>query len=177
MEFTNVAREDGLKLTHYRRIDNKEEVYPFAAYNKLPSIPKYSDNLYDSVFKDDDWSKEETAYLMKMASKYWLLWPVIADRYDFEGKKRTVLELKKRFHFIDDFVKAFKNEQPSGFDFASEKTRKQQLQNYLSATFDEVEEEEKAMKEYERLKRRENELLARKKMNDFQEYAKKHKPG
>uniref|UniRef100_A0AC34RQQ9 dAMP1 SANT/Myb-like domain-containing protein n=1 Tax=Panagrolaimus sp. JU765 TaxID=591449 RepID=A0AC34RQQ9_9BILA len=175
--FTNPARGDELKLVHYRRIDNKEDTYPFAAFNKLPPVPEYSDDLYDIAFKDEDWSKEETKYLMEMASKYWLLWPVMADRYDFQGKKRTVLELKQRFYLIDDFVKAFKNEQPSGFDYNSEKLRREQLENYLSTTFDEVEEEDKALKEYDRLKRRENELLARKKIIDFQEYAKKYKPG
>ncbi|KAE9552199.1 hypothetical protein FO519_004580 [Halicephalobus sp. NKZ332] len=177
VEFTNSARADGLILSHYKRVDHKEGEYPFAAFNRKYPIPQYSNELYDVAFVDKDWSKEETGYLMEMADRFNLIWPVISDRYSFNGKQRNVMEIRKRFHFIDDFVKAFNDEQPSGFDFGVENERRTTLENYLSATIEEVEEEEKALREFDRLKRRENELLTQKKSKDFQQFAKATKPG
>lgn len=158
-------------------MDHKEGEYPFAAFNKKYPIPQYSDQLYDVAFVDKEWTKEETKYLMDMVDKYHLIWPVISDRYSFNGESRNVLELRKRFHFIDDFVRAFNDEQPSGFDCVAEDERRTALGNYLSASIDEVEEEEKALREFDRLKRRENELVTQKKSKDFQEFAKATKPG
>ena len=114
---------------------------------------------------------------MKMANDYHLLWPVISDRYYFNGRTRDANELKRRFYFIDDYVKVFKEEQPSGFDYVMEKRRRELLNNYLSATLEEATEEESALKQYTSLMRHENELLARKKRSDFEKFAETTKPG
>ncbi|GAD93232.1 DNA methyltransferase 1-associated protein DMAP1 [Paecilomyces variotii No. 5] len=111
--FTNVARSDDLVLRHWQRqtdipsqapapdgnemeVDEKKEersgavdgsVYPFAKYNIKAQVPKrYTDEQYNRHLKSDDWSREETDYLMDLVEEYDLRWVVIADRYDYQPR-------------------------------------------------------------------------------------------
>jgi DNA methyltransferase 1-associated protein 1 len=47
--------------------------------------------------EDDDWTKEETDYLWQLLEDYDLRWMVVADRYEWEGKERTMEDLKDRY--------------------------------------------------------------------------------
>ncbi len=103
--FKNSARKDGLILKHWRR---KEEPPPvasiegadgesadakaepeiddslFAKFNVQINLPTYDDEQYDANLKNEEWSKEETDYLMSLAHEFDLRWPVIWDRYDYQ---------------------------------------------------------------------------------------------
>jgi DNA methyltransferase 1-associated protein 1 len=55
----------------------------FAQYNVQVSVPQYSDDQYQQSLKSENWSKEETDYLMELVKEYDLRWPVIWDRYEW----------------------------------------------------------------------------------------------
>lgn len=138
--FMNSAREDDLQLRHWRRIETdqaaptegeealvderkKLEDSMFAKFNVHVQMPKYDDEQYNAVLKSQDWSKEETDYLMGLVKDFDLRWPVIWDRYEYkpgplpqtngeanaesralvpaqEVKQRSVEDLKTRYYEV-----------------------------------------------------------------------------
>ncbi|KAI3395377.1 hypothetical protein diail_1368 [Diaporthe ilicicola] len=70
--------------------DNKTEEAiedsAFAKFNVKVQIPEYNDEQYSAKLQSDDWTKEETDYLMKQVRDYDLRWPIVWDRYDFKPK-------------------------------------------------------------------------------------------
>lgn len=109
----NSARKDGLILHHWRR-EGEASLTPAglpvtpadsnaasemdtddktasglqdsmaAKWNVKIERPRYSDEEYDTYFKSDQWTREETDYLVNMAIDLDLRWPVIGDRYAWE---------------------------------------------------------------------------------------------
>jgi DNA methyltransferase 1-associated protein 1 len=107
--FKNSARTDGLILRHWRRkaevlaptegadgdqeqvkAEDEIEDSVFAKFNVQVNLPKYDDEQYDANLRNDDWSKDETDYLMGLAEDYDLRWPLISDRYEYEPAKPEV---------------------------------------------------------------------------------------
>ena len=58
--------------------------YEFAKYNVQVEVPTYTDEEYETHLRSDDWSREETDYLLEMAREFYYRWPLIYDRYDFQ---------------------------------------------------------------------------------------------
>jgi DNA methyltransferase 1-associated protein 1 len=133
--FKNSARKDGLVLRHWRRkaeipaapvredgsseqTENKVELEvddsTFAKFNVQVDVPKYDDEQYNSKLQSEDWSKDETDYLMHLIQEYDLRWPVIWDRYDYAPaemettddamilapKVRSMEDLKTRYYAV-----------------------------------------------------------------------------
>jgi len=96
-------------------------------YDVQVDLPTFTDDEYDALLRSDDWSREETEYLLQMVNDFSYRWAVIWDRYDFQpshnaqdvaenangdadqalatmpfapSKKRTVEDLKARFYDI-----------------------------------------------------------------------------
>lgn len=114
--FTNNARSDGLVLRHWRKQpepvhqaaevpeapeeqadgqpreeppQSLEQEYPFSKYNIKARVPRrYTDEEYDQRLRNDDWSRQETDYLMDLVEEYDLRWVVIADRYDYQPQEQ-----------------------------------------------------------------------------------------
>lgn len=115
-KFTNSARGDdgALVLQHWRRKhedvphskeqmqdvqtqadqsaeDDQErtevpEDSTFAKFNVQVVVPQYSEDQYNSNLQNDDWTKDETDYLLEMVKDFDLRWPVIWDRYEYVPK-------------------------------------------------------------------------------------------
>ncbi|KAF2809267.1 uncharacterized protein BDZ99DRAFT_443452 [Mytilinidion resinicola] len=107
--FTNPARSDGLVLKHWRRkptarpnienggdtamedVDNQspqlETNYEYARFNVDVTVPSYTDEEYETHLRSNEWSREETDYLLELAKDFYLRWPVIHDRYEFQSTK------------------------------------------------------------------------------------------
>ena len=91
----------------------------FAKYNVQVAVPQYSEDQYHANLQNNDWTKEETDYLLGLAKDFDLRWPVIWDRYDYvpnhhDGeaaddsntavmtapKSRTMEDLKARYYEV-----------------------------------------------------------------------------
>jgi DNA methyltransferase 1-associated protein 1 len=98
-EFENPARSDGLLLRHWERKSEapNELSYQFSKFNVQVDVPQYTDGEYE-MLKNDDWSREETDYLFSMCREYDLRFPIIWDRYEWPGKKRSLEDLKARYY-------------------------------------------------------------------------------
>ncbi|KAG4423017.1 hypothetical protein IFR04_003793 [Cadophora malorum] len=135
--FKNSARNgDPLVLHHWRR---KADVVPgaeegaaeqaekpepvledstFAKFNVHVNTPQYTDEQYNLVLRSNDWTKDETDYLLGLVREYELRWPIIWDRYEYqvpipqgegesmEGvmvappKVRTMEDMKARYYAV-----------------------------------------------------------------------------
>ncbi|WQF89015.1 Putative SWR1-complex protein 4/DNA methyltransferase 1-associated protein [Colletotrichum destructivum] len=107
--FTNSARGDSgaLVLKHWKRkiptpaenaaqgadeemkdadgdqATSKPENSMFAKFNVEVDVPQYSEDQYQTNLQSDDWTKEETDYLLSLVRDFDLRWPIIWDRYDY----------------------------------------------------------------------------------------------
>lgn len=205
--FTNAARSDGLVLHHWQRQQDpihvpapdasemetgekkesderpkpREQEYSFAKYNVKARVPRrYTDEEYTQRLKSDDWSRQETDYLMDLVEEYDLRWVVIADRYDYQAdqvdaeenaaalvpakRRRTMEEMKARYYSVAATMLAIEHppsemsetefdlhEKMLKFDADRERSRKELAALQLNRTADEVREEGILLEELKRI--------------------------
>jgi DNA methyltransferase 1-associated protein 1 len=157
-----------------------EQEYAFAKYNVKPRLPKrYTDDEYTRHLKNDDWSREETDYLLDLVTEYDLRWVIIADRYDYQPrmdmepeanalvparKHRTMEQLKARYYHIAATMLSLEHppsemseaefelhEKMLKFDPDRERDRKELAALQLNRTADEVREEAMLLEELKRI--------------------------
>lgn len=214
--FSNDARTDGLVLRHWERQseatnapaiegpeteddqkkeeqgDNKDaekQEYPFAKYNIKAKIPnRYTTDEYNRHLKSDEWSREETDYLMDLVEEYNLRWVVISDRYDFQPQPidnaesstalvpskryRTMEQMKARYYNVAASMLALEHppsemsetefdlhEKMMKFDAERERHRKELAGLQLNRTADEVREESILLEELKRITANEQEFV------------------
>ncbi len=210
--FTNGARGDGLLLRHWRREhetakpvaedigmadgqdqdsgNNQQSTpdYPFAKYNLQVEGPKYNMEQYEENLKSDNWTKEETDYLIELYSDHFGKWPIIVDRYEFVfpisevrpdgepvaiAKDRTMEDLKARFYEVSAKMmavhtpvttmtaKEFEMHQVMlKFNPVQETTRKSHLEPLLRRSREEKKEEEYLVSELRRIVLGQDRLVA-----------------
>ncbi|KAG2420721.1 hypothetical protein HFD88_000335 [Aspergillus terreus] len=214
--FTNSARSDDLVLHHWQRqpepakpalegsemeVDDQqkpeedaskplEQEYMFAKYNIKARVPnRYTDDEYNRHLKSDDWSREETDYLMDIVEEYDLRWVVIADRYDFQPRSedstsnanalvpakryRTMEQMKSRYYFVAASMLALEHppsemseaefdlhEKMMKFDPERERARKELAALQLNRTADEVREEGILLEELKRITANEQDFIS-----------------
>jgi len=90
----------------------------FAKFNVRVTVPQYDENQYNANLKNEDWTKDETDYLLQVVQDFDLRWPLIWDRYDYQPpappagdgdnstavvllpKTRTMEDLKARYYQV-----------------------------------------------------------------------------
>ena len=75
------------------KISNPDIVssFEFVKYNVEVEVPEFTDEDYDSHLRSDDWSREETDYLLELVKDYYYRWAVIWDRYDYQPSAKSHL--------------------------------------------------------------------------------------
>jgi len=207
--FSNPARNDGLVLRHWKRredtaiaslatpadsnvasemdMEEKERTtrvephYPYAKFNVKVNVPEYTQEQYDSHLKSDEWSQEETDYLVSLALEYDLRWVVIWDRYEYQPAeaaieneesmavavqptKRSMEDLKSRYYDVAAKTMALNqplssmsttefelHEKMTKFDAQLEATRKKLAETLFARSPEEVKEEEILLVELKRI--------------------------
>jgi DNA methyltransferase 1-associated protein 1 len=205
--FRNSARTDGLILRHWRRkgdvgsvgaampvtpadsnaaseMDTDDKPItpipdsPWAKYNVKIDKPKYTNEQYEAQMKNEDWSKEETDYLVDLAYEYDLRWIVIGDRYEYrpskrseesedaviEAKPRTQEDLRARYYDVAAKAMVLQNplssmsssefdayEKMTKFDAGKETQRKKYAEQLMQRTDEDKNEEEMLLKELSRI--------------------------
>jgi DNA methyltransferase 1-associated protein 1 len=171
-----------------------EQPYMFSKYNIKPQLPKrYTDEQYNRHLQNDDWTREETDYLMDLVEEYDLRWVIIADRYDYQAKldggneasstalvpanrTRTMEQIKSRFYTATATMLALEHppsemseaefalhEKMMKFDPEREKARKELAALQLNRTADEVREEGVLLEELKRIVTNEQNFIAERK--------------
>ncbi|KAL8746217.1 MAG: hypothetical protein Q9190_001736 [Brigantiaea leucoxantha] len=209
--FGNRARSDGLILHHWvqRKSEGNTAAFPntpadsnaaseeqddriekpelesvFAKFNIRVDRPTYTEDQYSDKLRSDDWSKEETDYLMNLVFEFDLRWILIADRYDYKPlgaqedtdsmaidnapKNRSMEDLKARYYHVAATVMALTNpltsmsasefethEKMTKFDPEQEKRRKIYAESLLLRSSGEIQEEEMLLAELKRIVRNE----------------------
>ena len=158
-----------------------EPGYGYAKFNVKVTVPEYTDEQYESNLKSEDWSREETDYLINLAQDFDLRWIVIGDRYDFRSsetpkenadsmavtvstKQRSIEDMKARYYDVAAKTMALKqplqsmsttefelHEKMTKFDAKLETTRKQLAQTLFLRSPEEVKEEELLLAELKRI--------------------------
>ncbi|EXJ59144.1 hypothetical protein A1O7_06575 [Cladophialophora yegresii CBS 114405] len=80
-ESADVEMTDDAKTTSPAQELAFEDEYPSHKWNVKVEVPSYTDEQYDSMLKSDDWTRQETDYLMELCRDYDLRWIIVADRY------------------------------------------------------------------------------------------------
>ena len=207
--FGNSARKDGLVLRHWRRkgdvsnaaglpvtpadsnaaseMEQDEKAAPtlsdshWAKFNVKVDRPQYTDEQYETHLKSDDWSKEETDYLVDLATEFDLRWIVISDRYGYQpreqpkeneesmavtpqAKSRTQEDIKARYYNVAANTMVLHNplssmsssefdthEKMTKYNPDQEKKRKTYAEQLMNRTDEEKYEEEMLLKELSRI--------------------------
>lgn len=207
--FGNSARKDGLILRHWRRkgdvsnaaalpvtpadsnaaseMEQDEKAATalsdshWAKFNVKIDRPHYTDEQYETHLKNDDWSKEETDYLVELATDFDLRWLVVADRYEYQPKQqpqenedsiavtpqakpRTQEDMKARYYDVAAKTMVLHNplssmsssefdahEKMTKYNPEQEKKRKMFAEQLMSRTDEEKYEEEMLLKELSRI--------------------------
>lgn len=58
----------------------------FAKFNVKIQLWEYNDEQYNAKLQSDEWTKDETDYLMQLVKDFDLRWPLIWDRYEYSPK-------------------------------------------------------------------------------------------
>ena len=125
-EFENKARSDGLKLSHWSSDSTNSQTSAFADFNRNIPFPTYSKeelNVCNATcyvyhlkhfqkHKTDNWSLEETEYMMDLCKRFDCRFILVHDRYDdkLHGKDRSVEEIKDRYYKITAPMNQSKND-------------------------------------------------------------------
>lgn len=170
--------EDGTGVAEKKA--GKPEDSAFAKFNVQVAVPQYNEDQYHMNLQSDDWTKEETDYLLELAKDFDLRWPLIWDRYDFipkssvdettttavvpAGKSRSMEDLKARYYEVASKMMAVQKpaqymtrpefelyEMMQNFDAEQERKRKQFALNTMSRSKDEAREEESLLLEVKRI--------------------------
>ncbi|KAL8953197.1 MAG: hypothetical protein Q9222_000932 [Ikaeria aurantiellina] len=212
--FSNQARKDGLVLRHWHwrddsntnvfpttpadsnaaseeqdeRVPKATSDYPYAKYNVRVDRPALTEEQYNLKLKSEDWSKDETDYLMDLAYEFDLRWIIIIDRYDYRPpqptqngdamavtlppKHRTMEDLKARYYQVAAVAMTLVNpltsmsesefaihEKMTKFDPSLETKRKQFAEGMLSRSQDEIQEEEILLAELKRIVKNEEKFM------------------
>lgn len=170
--FRNPARQDRLVLHHWAPAranpsDEPESEYRFAEFNTTSGVYSYSNDEYIQHLRDDDWTKEETDYLIELCHAYDLRFVVIHDRYDWpSGKPRSIEDLKARYYAIcrrlirsristDDMDARQALLSTYSFDKQREVERKKAVARLYTRTPDQLAEEEALYVEIRRIEQNE----------------------
>ena len=126
----------------------------------------YTTDEYTQHLQDADWTREETDYLIEMCDAYDLRFIVIADRYEWPGKQRSMEDLKARYYTIcrrllrerisnEDIETRHNQLQTYAYDRQQETERKRAVQKLFSRTPEQLAEEEALYVEARRLEQNE----------------------
>ncbi|KAI4160265.1 MAG: hypothetical protein LQ342_005857 [Letrouitia transgressa] len=196
--FGNQARGDGLILHHWKRkpdantpafpntpaesnaaseeqddrIEKSEQDSVFSKFNIKVDRVALTEDLYNAKLQSEEWTKEETEYLLDLAYEFDLRWILIADRYEYkppeayQPRSRSMEDLKARYYHVAATVMTSVNpltsmsavefdshEKMTKYDPELEKRRKGYAESLLLRPQEEVQQEEMLLAELKRIVR------------------------
>ncbi|KAI5813363.1 hypothetical protein BZA77DRAFT_339462 [Pyronema omphalodes] len=162
--FKNPARNDDLTLYHWERKTESSEdrVYAFSKFNVSVDVPIPTESEY-AALRSDDWTREETDYLLSICRDFDLRWSIIWDRYEYPGKTRKLEDLKARYYNVCRSLMEQRTPVAqmtpeeliaynlTNFEKEREGTRRAMAEKQFNKTEDQVREEEMLLTELKRI--------------------------
>lgn len=155
--FHNPARTDGLKLSHWQRVEDVDKDYEYAQFNKKINLVEFSIEDYNQYIKDLDqfWTLEETLYFWDLCRNFDLRFVVIHDRYD-PKYNRTIEDLKNRYYTVSRRVLEARRQfdhpyLKSGYSYDQEMKRRACLERIINRSKEETSQENELMKQAEEI--------------------------
>ncbi len=163
-ELRRPSRRWHLKDRRWKAVNQKEPERTFTQYDVHVETPSYDDEVYENNLTHNEWTKDETDYLMSVYREANGKWPIIVDRYDYEGSTRSMEDLKSRFYTVSATVLRLQTpissmtasdftlyETLSKFNPKQEASRKQLAEGHLYRGRHEVDEESVLLNELQRI--------------------------
>jgi DNA methyltransferase 1-associated protein 1 len=146
-------------------VEDSPSTDKFSRFNVQPEVPTYDAEMYEKHLNHQEWTKDETDYLVDVYRECNGKWPVIIDHYAFgEGQARSMEELKSRFYGISATLLQQRTpitsmtapeytlfETLSNFNPTQEASRKQLAEGHLFRKQQEVDEESVLLTELQRI--------------------------
>lgn len=79
--FSSSARTDGAIFHHWVRANVEYPDYPYARFDIHLDPVTFNDEEYNTYLQSDTWSKSQTDFLLELARRFELRWPIIHDRW------------------------------------------------------------------------------------------------
>jgi DNA methyltransferase 1-associated protein 1 len=95
--FNNGGRTDGLRLSHWKKNNDKSTDYTFARFNKTVRVLSYTEDEYARHLVHPAWNKAESDQLFDLCRRFDLRWPVIHDRF-VSATPKPMEQLKERYY-------------------------------------------------------------------------------
>ena len=160
-ERTAIGNRDDLPaLQHWQKAS--AEPVDFTKYNVQPEIPKFDWDTYNSHLKYENWTYEDTSYLVNLYKDCSGRWPVIIDRCNLPD--RSMEDLKTRFYRVSATLLQLATpissmtapeykmyETLNNFNPQQELSRKRLAEGHLQRRQDEVDEEAVLLAELQRI--------------------------
>jgi DNA methyltransferase 1-associated protein 1 len=176
---TDVEMTDGDKESSGPTEMQFEPEFPMEKWNVKPVQPTYTDEQYDNNLKSEDWTREETDYLMDLCAELDRRWILVGDRYEpqeIRGEapypQRTIEAIKSRYYTVaakmmeirtppNNMTAAeFKEwETMRNFDAKNEVARKSNAEKLFERTKEEAEEEKLLLEELHRITKNEEDFI------------------
>lgn len=93
---TESEAAEGAPTEHDELTEKKQpeiEDSAFVKFNVRVNVPEYNEEQYNAKLQSDDWTKDETDYLLGLVKDFDLRWPIIWDRYDYSPKRGEDVEM------------------------------------------------------------------------------------
>ena len=157
LKFNNPARTDGFKLSHWAKINDKDDEYPFAKINFKVEVIPYTDQDYEEYLKDlnPGWNRVDTDKLWELCQQFDLRFIIISDRWE-QPIERTVEELKNRYYSCSKVLleNKGKTDHPiikRPYNYEYEMRRKHNLEKLFVRTKSQHENEKKIVEDLKKL--------------------------
>lgn len=176
---TDVEMTDGDKDSSDPPRTLFEAEFPMEKWDVKAPVPTYNDEQYEANLKSEDWSREETDYLITLCTDFDLRWILIGDRYDpldIKGEAqypaRTTEAMKQRYYTIAAKLMEIGTppnnmtasefqlwEKMRNFDAKTEVMRKSMAEKLFERTKEEAEEEKLLLEELHRITKNEEDFI------------------
>ncbi|CAN8105909.1 unnamed protein product [Discula destructiva] len=91
MDIRDGATEDGEASAEKKEPEIEDSA--FAKFNVKIPVPEYNDEQYAASLQSDEWTKDETDYLMEVVKENDRRWPHVWDKYDYTSKGSSDMEM------------------------------------------------------------------------------------
>ncbi|PJF20014.1 hypothetical protein PSACC_00187 [Paramicrosporidium saccamoebae] len=97
--------------------------YHDAEPNVIACLP-YTDDVYETHLRCEDWSRKETDYLFDLCNQFNCRFVLVADRYNFDGSLRSMEDMRERYYQVEAKLSSLRGEPSYTYDKEGDRHRR-----------------------------------------------------